>query len=357
MTELKPIRSDEAHAEALAEIARLMDAQPGSPEAERLELLGVLVADYERRGFEDAPAPADVLVAAMQAQGRSQAELSAVLGSRARASEVIARRRGVSAEMAQRISGAWGLPARLLGATDGGRPRGAGKATLAGLALAGLFAFGAAGLVVDALRGLPDASAVERLAGQGEVAVERLPPHVYQAFLSAQDARFFRHDGVDAAALARAASANLADPGGRMHGGSSLTQQVVKMTLLKGEKRGLRRKIREAILARRVESRLTKPQIFDLWLNHAYFGGGATGLEAAARRWFGKSANELSVAEAAYLAVVPNAPERLRLDRPGALADAQVRRDRVLIHMTREGFLTPAVADRARLQPLARTVS
>jgi len=344
MTVLKPIRTEADHAAALQEIAALMDAEPGDPD--RLELLAVLVAEYERRTFEDPPEPADVLEVAMQVQGRTQAELSTVLGSRARASEVLARRRGLSSEMAGRVAVAWGLPLRLLGgAPEAGKARGRAAATAAVVAL--VLGLAGAGGFLAALNDLPDIAPVVEAAAPaaGEALTRDLPPHVYQAVLSAQDADFFAHAGYDGAAIVRAAGRNLAPSSwSRPQGAATLTQQLAKTVLLRGEPKGLRRKVREIVLARQIERRLSKEQILDAGLNAAYFGGGATGLSHAAQRYFGKSAQDLSVAEAAYLAALPNAPKRLRLDVPANHERARESRNRVLERMVLHGYLTPTAA-------------
>src|SRR4051794_27759234 len=111
---MKPIRNDEDHRQMLEEIAGLMGAAPGTPEAERLEVLAVLVSEYERRALEPEADPVDLLGVAMRGKGLGQPDLADVLGSRARASEVLSRRRGLSAEMVERVARAWSIPRRLL---------------------------------------------------------------------------------------------------------------------------------------------------------------------------------------------------------------------------------------------------
>jgi antitoxin component HigA of HigAB toxin-antitoxin module len=112
---VKPVRTAGDHAAALEEIGRLFDAAPGTPEADRLEVLSILAADYEQKHHRLLPAdPVELLAFAMKAQGRGQADLAQLLGSRSRASEILNRRRHLSAEMVDKIAKAWGLPAKLL---------------------------------------------------------------------------------------------------------------------------------------------------------------------------------------------------------------------------------------------------
>lgn len=221
----------------------------------------------------------------------------------------------------------------------------AGGAALA-LALAGV------GMSLEALRDLPDAAQVARLANlsSGGVTVRALPSHVYQAVLSAQDAGFFAHAGYDGTAIRRALVNDLApSQWGRLQGGSTLTQQLAKNVLLRKEPKSLRRKFREIVLARQIERRLGKEEILDAWLNTTYFGAGAVGISQAANTYFGKPAQVLTVAEAAYLAAAPNAPERLRIDRPQNRTQARQSRDQVLENMVKHGYLAPSVARSAQI--------
>ena len=116
MTDIKPIRTPDDHKAALDEIETLFGAQPGTPEADRLEVLAVLAAAWEARRYPlDDTDPLDALIFAMKAQERSQSELAAVLNSRSRASEILNRRRALSAEMIEAISRAWSIPVAALG--------------------------------------------------------------------------------------------------------------------------------------------------------------------------------------------------------------------------------------------------
>jgi penicillin-binding protein 1A len=140
------------------------------------------------------------------------------------------------------------------------------------------------------------------------VPLSRIPPHVVNAFLAAEDARFFKHRGVDVAAILRALLTNLRH-GEIREGGSTITQQLVRSLLLSPE-RTFRRKVREAILAYRLERHHSKEEILYLYLNHIYLGNGNYGVEAASRDYFGKGVESLNLAEAALLAGLPRAPSR-----------------------------------------------
>lgn len=175
-----------------------------------------------------------------------------------------------------------------------------------------------------------------------------LPDHAKLAFLAAEDASFYEHEGLDYFGMLRALVANLR-AGRTVQGGSTITQQVVKNLLLDSE-RTYRRKIRETILARRLEQHLTKDEIFGLYLNHIYLGHGRYGVEEAARYYFGKKARELSLPEAALLAGLVASPERFspRNDAGRALD----RRRYVLGQMLDKGFVTPALHAEASSAPL-----
>lgn len=140
------------------------------------------------------------------------------------------------------------------------------------------------------------------------LALEQVPAVVQQAFLAAEDANFYYHHGVDLFGMMRAFLANW-NAQKKVQGGSTITQQVVKYLVLTPEK-SYRRKLQEIILALRLERHLSKREIFELYLNQIYLGSGAYGVEAAAREYFGKSADSLSLAEAAMLAGLPPAPSR-----------------------------------------------
>ena len=140
------------------------------------------------------------------------------------------------------------------------------------------------------------------------VALDRLPRHLVDAVIAIEDRRFFSHWGVDPAGLVRAMLANLR-AGRAAQGGSTLTQQLAKNLFLSTE-RTLTRKLEEAVLALWLEVRLSKREILEIYLNRVYFGGGAYGVEAAAQRYFGKSARSVNVAESAVIAGLLKAPSR-----------------------------------------------
>ena len=186
------------------------------------------------------------------------------------------------------------------------------------------------------------------------VALESLPEHVPQAFLAIEDQRFYRHTGVDFRGVARALWRNFR-AGATVEGGSTITMQLVKNLMLSPD-RELRRKIQEMRLARALERQLSKTEILELYLNRIYLGARAYGIEAAAERYFDKSATELTLAEAALLAALPKAPSRL--DPTVNLDAARARAAQVLAAMEEAGYITAtehaeALADPA--EPVADT--
>jgi len=174
---------------------------------------------------------------------------------------------------------------------------------------------------------------------QGQVvALDRLPAYVGNAFIAIEDRRFRYHFGIDFWGLGRATVANIS-AGSFVQGGSSLTQQLAKNLFLKPE-RTLKRKFDEAILAIYLESRYTKDEILTLYLNRVYFGAGVYGIEAAAERFFSKSASELTLTEAAILAGSVKAPSRYN---PDASPDAAMARaGLVLSAMAEQGYVGDA---------------
>jgi penicillin-binding protein 1A len=183
------------------------------------------------------------------------------------------------------------------------------------------------------------------------VPIASLPAHVKLAVLAAEDAGFYEHEGLNYWGILRAFLKNIR-AGHTRQGGSTITQQVVKNTLLDPE-RTYRRKIREALLSRRLEQELSKDEILELYLNHIYFGHGRYGIEEAARDNFGKSARDLTIAQAAMLAGLAAGPELYspRHDLKRALG----RRAWVLEQMHKKGFLNDAQYDAAKDEPLDLT--
>jgi len=180
------------------------------------------------------------------------------------------------------------------------------------------------------------------------VGLSELPPYVPNAVIAIEDRRFRSHYGVDPIGLIRAAAKNLV-AGGVAEGGSTLTQQLAKNMFLTPE-RSLKRKVQEAILAVWLETKYSKDQILELYLNRVYFGAGAYGIEAAASRYFNVDARNLTLSQAALLAGVLPAPSRYAPNKhPDA---ARQRADLVLAAMTEEGYITPEQAKKARDTPL-----
>ncbi len=183
--------------------------------------------------------------------------------------------------------------------------------------------------------------------GGAAIPLNALPPYLPQAFVAIEDRRFYRHFGLDPIGLARAVAVNLAARGVR-EGGSTLTQQLAKNLFLTQE-RTVSRKIDEVIIALALEKEYSKSGILELYLNRVYFGSGAYGVEAAAQRYFGKSARTVTLAEAAMLAGLVKAPSRLAPTRNPKLA--RERADVVLNAMVDSGFVSAAMAKTARTRP------
>jgi penicillin-binding protein 1A len=179
------------------------------------------------------------------------------------------------------------------------------------------------------------------------VPIKELPPYLPRAVIAIEDRRFYSHYGVDPVGLARAAVANVLHRG-VSQGGSTITQQLAKNLFLTQE-RTLWRKMQEAVLAIWLERKFSKSEILELYLNRVYFGSGAYGVEAAAQRYFGKSARQVKIAEAAMLAGLVKSPSRLAPSRNpnGAERRAQV----VLAAMAELGFVTETMAKSALMQP------
>jgi penicillin-binding protein 1A len=183
------------------------------------------------------------------------------------------------------------------------------------------------------------------------VAVERIPPHVKNAFIAAEDADFYQHDGVDYSALVAALLNELKVRvvGGARRGGSTITQQTAKTFLLSPEQT-YSRKLKEMLLAKRIEEELTKDEILHLYLNQIYFGNGAYGVEEAAQTYYGTSARGLTLGQSAALASVPKSPNRINpFSNP---ARVRARRDYVLDQMVRHKLVTADEAKRARQEPV-----
>lgn len=186
------------------------------------------------------------------------------------------------------------------------------------------------------------------------VPLAQVPPVLIDAVLAIEDRRFYEHNGVDWTGTARALFKNVG-AGEIAQGGSTITQQLVKNTLSATRERDLETKAREAILAVRLERRLTKKQILENYLNVVYFGSGAYGVQAAAERYFDRPVSDLKLPGAALLAGVIRAPEALNPVRYPERARA--RRREVLDAMVAQGRITRAQARAADAKPLPTKVS
>lgn len=183
------------------------------------------------------------------------------------------------------------------------------------------------------------------------VPIDKIPALVKNAFIATEDQNFYEHTGVDYIAIARAMLRNVknAAQGRRPEGASTITQQVAKNFLLTNEV-SYSRKIKEAILANRMEKAMEKDRILELYLNEIYLGQRAYGVAAAALQYFGKALNELTIAEVAYLAALPKAPNNYHPIRKYDAAIA--RRNWVIDRMAEEGYIELAQADMAKIAPL-----
>jgi penicillin-binding protein 1A len=233
----------------------------------------------------------------------------------------------------------------------------------------------AAGLVWHFSKDLPDYSQLQNYeppvmtrvhAGDGSLLAEysrerrlylpiqAVPKRVINAFLAAEDKNFYEHGGLDFQGLARAALLYAQNYGSnrRPQGASTITQQVAKNFLLTNEV-SFTRKIKEALLAMRIERAYSKDKILELYLNEIYLGLGTYGVAAASLVYFDKSVNELSTSEAAYLAALPKAPAALHPVRNHERAVE--RRNYVIDRLLENGWIKQAEADTARKEPLAVT--
>ena len=183
--------------------------------------------------------------------------------------------------------------------------------------------------------------------GGAAVPLRELPPYLPNAFIAIEDRRFYAHHGVDPWGILRAAAKDLLLRGAAQ-GGSTITQQLAKNLFLTQE-RTVTRKLQEAMLALWLEHKFSKQQILDLYLNRVYFGAGAYGVEAAAQRYFGKSARHLSLPEAAMLAGLVQSPSRLAPTRnpDGAERRAQL----VIAAMAQQRMITAKAAEVALIEP------
>ncbi|AEH44643.1 penicillin-binding protein, 1A family [Thermodesulfatator indicus DSM 15286] len=180
------------------------------------------------------------------------------------------------------------------------------------------------------------------------VPLSQVPPYLIQAFVSAEDARFYEHQGLDFWSILRALIVDIKERR-IVQGGSTITQQVARALLLTRE-RTFKRKLKEAILAWQIDSALTKDEILTIYLNQIYLGAGAYGVEAAARTYFNKHVWELTLPEAALIAGLTPAPSRYNPFRNPELA--LKRRAYVLTRMAEEGYISLETAKKAMASPL-----
>ncbi|MFH1028031.1 MAG: transglycosylase domain-containing protein, partial [Pseudomonadota bacterium] len=180
------------------------------------------------------------------------------------------------------------------------------------------------------------------------VPVNKMPRKLIQAFVAAEDANFYSHKGIDYFGIVRAAIKNIISMR-KKEGASTITQQVTKSMLLTPEKK-FSRKIKEAVLATRMEERLSKDEILYLYLNQIYLGGGSYGVQAAAETYFGKNVDQLNLAEMAMLAGLPKAPNAYSPIKH--MEKARERQGYVLDRMVKEGYITPVEAEHARKTPI-----
>lgn len=192
------------------------------------------------------------------------------------------------------------------------------------------------------------------LEGRVFVPIENMPPRLVQAFVSAEDQNFRTHSGVDYPGVAKAQVRNVLNcfrGACSNHGGSSITQQVAKNFFLTSDQT-MRRKIVEMALAHRIERFRTKDDILELYLNEIYLGRRSYGVAAAALLYFGKSLDELTLSEMAYLGALPKAPSTLDITREAARPRAEARRNYVLGRMVIEGYISEEEAAAARAESL-----
>jgi penicillin-binding protein 1A len=229
-----------------------------------------------------------------------------------------------------------------------------------GVAVAGLFAYYASQLPpIDQLAVPKRPPNIAILAADGSLIANRgdtggaavhlseLPPYLPKAFVAIEDRRFYAHFGIDPVGIARAVFRDVTGRGG-MEGGSTITQQLAKNLFLTQE-RTLSRKIQEAILALWLERKYSKDQILELYLNRVYFGSGAFGVEAAAQKYFGKGARQVTLSEAAVLAGLMKSPTRLAPNHN--LTAANERAAQVITAMAEQGHITEAMAKLALASP------
>lgn len=184
---------------------------------------------------------------------------------------------------------------------------------------------------------------------QQPVRLEQVTHFVPEAFIAAEDHDFYRHGGIDPFGIIRAVLVDVTH-GQAIQGGSTISQQLIKNLYFEGKKRNINDKITEAFMAMDIEHRYSKKQIIEAYLNHVYFGRGVYGIERASEQYFGKNARKLTVAEAAFLAGLVNAPSDL--GRPENKKDAIARQRMILNSMAELRFITDKELNAAKAQKL-----
>jgi penicillin-binding protein 1C len=185
------------------------------------------------------------------------------------------------------------------------------------------------------------------------ITIDTLPPHVYQAAIAIEDKNFYHHFGFDIIGITRAVRNTL--QGKRLEGGSTITQQLVKNALLTRE-RSLQRKIKEGVLAIATEVLYTKEQILEMYMNYISYGGTSVGIEAAAQRYFDKPAKDLTLAESAMLAGLPQSPS-LYSPFGSTPEEGKLRQQDVLRRMVEDGYITEEEGETAKNEVLKFAIS
>jgi penicillin-binding protein 1A len=248
------------------------------------------------------------------------------------------------------------------------------KVLIGGAAAVAVLALGIVAWIGFAVQDLPDTAQLKSYeppistrvhAGDGALVAEfareqrvfvpvaAIPANVQNAFISAEDKGFYSHSGLDYVGIARATLNNVGSifTGDGMQGASTITQQVAKNMLLTSD-RTITRKVKEAFLAQRIEQALSKQRILELYLNEIYLGRRAYGVAAASLTYFNKGLDELSLAQSAYLAVLPKAPNNYDPDVPREKERAVARRNWVLDRMVENGHITAEEAEAAKKEDL-----
>jgi len=248
-----------------------------------------------------------------------------------------------------------------------------GRALILALFVVGLvLVVGAAGVVLAAVRDMPDWNPaliggamtttvydstnqpVATLHGPENripVPLAKMPKYLLEAVIATEDNRFYHHHGVDLRGIARAAVANLLSA--RIEqGGSTITQQLARTAFIEKPEKTLKRKVQEAIMALQLEKMYSKEEILEFYLNEIYFGYGAYGVQAAAKTYFNKNVEDLTLAEAAMLAGLIRSPGLYNPLKEGNLPRAKERQAQVLDNMVRYGYLSREEAEKAKAEEL-----